>query len=275
MTTYHQLRTQITTALRAVADLGEAAAEARAWMEQGLGVQGHWLAVHGAQAAPEADLRRVEAWLARRMKGEPLAQILGWAPFCGRRFRVTRHVMIPRPHSEAAARFALRWGQELGVTSCVDVGTGCGNLAITLALESTWEIWGTELSPSALKVARANARVLGAKVTLHEGSLLEPLDKAPELVVANLPYVDPSHLPDMDAELAFEPQVALVSPGTGIDLNRRLLQEAHLKGARACLLEHGPGQGADLLQAAKDSGWAHGEVSPDALGHDHLLRVWR
>lgn len=274
MPTFHQLRTRIAATLRAVADPGEAAAEARTWMEQGLGVQGYWLAVHGAAAVPEADVRRVEGWLVRRMKGEPLAQILGWAPFCGRRFRVTRHVMIPRPHSEAAARLALRWGRELGITSCVDVGTGCGNLAITLALDSPWRVAATELSPRALAVARGNARAMGTAVRFHEGSLLEPLYGAPGLVVANLPYVDPIHVPDMAGDLAYEPEMALVSPGSGTSLNVQVLRQARAKGARACLLEHGPGQGATLLEHARGAGWGHAHIVPDHLGHDHLLQVW-
>ncbi len=273
MTTWHQLRTWLAQRLGEHLDPGEAAAEARMWLAQGLGRDGAWLASHGREPVSVEELRRVECWMQRRAHGEPLPQILGWAPFCGRRFRVTRDVMIPRPHSESAARAALRWGQELEVDEVVDVGTGCGNLAITLALDSGWRIRATEVSPAALSVARANARALGAAVDFHLGSLLEPLAQVTGLVVANLPYVDPVNLPDLVRDLAFEPEVALVSPEAGTFLNRALLAQARAKGARACLLEHGPGQGAELAEAAREAGWDRVRVLPDALGHDHLLQA--
>ena len=272
---YLLLRARLVRELGRFLAPAEAAQEARMWLELGLGMPRHELARRGTEVVPAAHLRRVRGWMRRREQGEPFLQMLGWAPFCGRRFRITPEVMIPRSHSEAAARAALAWGRELGVRACVDVGTGCGNLAVTLALESPWRLAATELSPAALRVARANARALGARVAFAQGSLLEPLREPLDFVVANLPYVDPSRACGIADALAFEPPVALVSPGSGTDLNARLLEQAWGKGARACLLEHGPGQGAALAEAARKAGWPELRVAQDSLGEDHLLHVWR
>lgn len=273
--TWNLLRQRIVRVLKEHMDPGEAAQEARLLLEWGMGRDAAWLAQHGTECVSEPEQRTAERLLARRAAGEPLPMSLGWAPFLGRRFKVNRHVMIPRAHSEAAARAALVWAQEAGFADCVDVGTGCGNLAISLALARDWMVAATELSPEALKVARHNVRDLGAVVTFRLGSLLEPLEKAPALVVANLPYVDPGQKPELADALAHEPEIALVSPGEGTALNCALLHQSIAKGARACLLEHGHGQGASLSEAARVAGWPQVRIAQDSLGQDHLLYAWR
>lgn len=275
METYHQLRLTLRSILQEGLDPVESAAALRALFQDGLGLDAAELARQGHEPVAGRIAQQAREWARRLAAGEPLPMILGWAPFAGRRFAVNRHVMIPRPHSERALREALAWGRERGIRTCVDVGTGCGNLAISLALETDWHVAATECSTAALAVARRNARALGANVTFLLGSLLEPLPDVPDLVVANLPYVDPGQRPILDRDLAHEPEVALVSPERGTALNEAFIQQAWNRGIPAALLELGPGQGHALLQAARQTGWTHARRVQDALGEDHLLFLER
>lgn len=270
------LRQRLTAELGGFLEPEEARAEAGAWLEEGFGKSRAWLAANGGEAVPFAAQAQAAAWLKRRATGVPWQQILGWTPFRGRRFRVTRDTLIPRPESELAVEEALALGRRLDTARLVDVGTGSGIIAISLALEGPWPIAAVELSLGALQVAKANAEALGARVAFHEGSLLDPLPEAffadgRTLVVANLPYVDPADAPSLQRELAFEPQMALFSPGAGLDLNRALIRQARVRNACGIVLELGAGQGAELAACAEAEGWRQARIVQDWAGHDRVL----
>jgi release factor glutamine methyltransferase len=211
----------------------------------------------------------------RRREGEPWAYILGWTTFAGERFAVRPGVLIPRPETELALDRALALGTELSVSRACDIGTGSGILAICLAKRTAWTVDAVDMSPDALEVARLNARNLEAEVSFHQGDLLAPLPDPLELVVANLPYVDPADAPGRQRELAFEPAGALYAEDRGLALNTRLLEDAFRRQARACVLELGAGQGAELAARAAALGWAATEVIPDPAGHDRVLAARR
>ena len=153
----------------------------------------------------------------------------------------------------------------------MDVGTGSGIIAISLALETAWAVSATEVSPGALAVARENAEALGAAVAFHSGSLLEPLPDPLGLVVANLPYVDPADRPHLQRELGFEPPSALFAPDRGLQLSTDLLGQARTRQAAACLLEIGAGQGGELCRRALGLGWGKAMVHQDLARHDRVL----
>lgn len=270
------LRQRLAADLASFLEADEARAEASLWLEEGLGKPRTWIAAHGSESVPFDAQAKVAAWLKRRGTGEPWQHIVGWTPFRGRRFRVTRDTLIPRPESELAVDEALALGRKLDAARVVDIGTGSGILAISLALESVWPLSAVDLSPAALKVAQENAEALGAKVTFFEGSLLDPLPGAffedgRALVVANLPYVDPADEPDLQRELTFEPAMALFAPGHGLDLNKALIRDARLRGACGIVLELGAGQGPDLAAFAEENDWQAVRIVQDWHGHDRVL----
>lgn len=271
MPTYQQLRLDLAAALTRLLDPREAAAESVRIFEEGLGRSRAWLAAHGDEDAPEAVQRQVEAWLERRRLGEPWAYLLGWTLWRGRRFEVRPTTLIPRPETELVLEAALEVGRHLHVRRCVDVGTGSGILAITLALETAWEVSATDLSPEALEVARTNAATLGAKVAFHAGHLLDPLPGPPGLVVSNPPYVDEADRPTLQPELSFEPSMALFAPERGLALSTELLAEARRREALGCVLEIGAGQGAELVGRARAAGWKRASCHQDLAGHDRVL----
>lgn len=276
MSTWSGLRQTLASTLTAFLDAEEARAEAVLWLEEGLGKSRAWIMANGSEAVPFAAQAQVAAWLKRREIGEPWQLILGWTRFRGRRFRVTRDTLIPRPETELAVEESLKLGRKCGVKRVVDIGTGSGIIAISLALESPWPLSAVELSPGALKIARANAEGLGARVDFHEGSLLDPLPEAffadgRALVVANLPYVDPADAAGLQRELDFEPASALFAADHGLALNKQLLRDARTRGACGIVLELGTGQGDELAAFAIACGWQTPRVVKDWHGHDRVL----
>jgi release factor glutamine methyltransferase len=271
MTAHRQFVRDLADALAGFLDPAEARAEAHRWLEEGFDRNRAWLAAHGEEPVPAADLDRAAEWLRRRAQGEPWAYILGWAWFRGRRFRVTRDTLIPRPETELVLEAALELGRRLKVRHATDVGTGTGILGICMALETDWEVVATDLSGPALAVARANADALGARLRFLEGDLLAPVPDPAGLVVANPPYVDPADRPGLQRELEHEPAQALYADDRGLAVAAELLRQARRRSASACVLEIGAGQGAELADRARATGWKRVRVHRDLAGHDRVL----
>ena len=202
----------------------------------------------------------LESLVVRREAGEPLAYLLGRAGFYGRDFAVTPAVLIPRPETEGLVELALKTLSGMDNPAILDLGTGSGVIAVTLALESPGaHVVAVDLSPEALVVAADNAATLGALVDFRAGDWYAPLaGERFDLVVANPPYIefDDPHL-DRDG-LPFEPQGALtdgMAGGDGLAAVRAVVRGAptHLRPGGWLWFEHGHDQGAacrNLLWAA-------------------------
>ncbi|MBS1190338.1 MAG: [protein release factor]-glutamine N5-methyltransferase [Rhodocyclaceae bacterium] len=201
----------------------------------------------------------LESLVTRRAEGEPLAYLLESAEFYGRSFTVSPAVLIPRPETEELVALALDRLAGIPAPRVLDLGTGSGIIAITLALEKpAARVTAVDISPAALEVARGNAERLGARVDFRPGSWFGPVaGERFDLVVSNPPYVaqgDP-HL-EMNG-LPFEPRGALtdgVAQGDGLAYIRAIVAGApdHLAPGGWLLFEHGYDQGEksrNLLQA--------------------------
>lgn len=274
MVKYAEFRRQIRERLSAVMEEREAHAEASRFFEDGLGKTSAWMLAHGDDDVPADEVSRIQEWLSKRERGEPLAYILGWTRWRGRRFEVGPEVLIPRPETELLLEAALVFAKRLNATRVVDVGTGSGILAITLALESDLQVNAIDICPGALSVAKRNAEVLGASVAFHQGHLLDGFPNPLDLVVSNPPYIDPVDAPTLQRELSYEPSLALYAPEMGLALATELLYCTHRRSAKACLMEIGSGQGDILAERARAAGWAHVEVEKDWAGHDRVLKAW-
>ena len=161
------------------------------------------------------------AWVERRVAGEPLAYLVGEAEFRGRVFQVSPAVLIPRPETEVLIDLALEKLSDQAAPRVIDLGTGSGIVAISLALECpAASVVAVELSKAAIFVATNNAGRLGAHVEFREGDWFVPLaGEHFDLIVSNPPYVadgDP-HL-SLNG-LPFEPQMALTDGADGLKLH--------------------------------------------------------
>ena len=182
-------------------------------LAEALNLRREQLIAGSEQTVPDEAARRIERDLARRVMGEPLEYILGHTEFWGRRIEVSPAVLIPRPETELIVELAL--ADASPPRSVVDVGTGSGALAITLAVELESRVVAIDASAEALEVAARNAARHRAPVSLLRGDGLAPFaDRSFDLIVANPPYVDPGERDDLPIEVRdHEPAAALFSPG--------------------------------------------------------------
>jgi release factor glutamine methyltransferase len=212
--------------------------------------------------------------LARRLTGEPMAYLLGEREFFGRTFRVTPDVLIPRPDTEVAAEAALARIAGLKAPRVLDMGTGSGVLAITIARERPdAEVWATDISPGALMVAEDNARALQADnirflVSDWYGDL--PVGLCFHLIVSNPPYIakgDP-HL--VEGDLRFEPIDALTDHDDGLSDLAAIVSGAAMRLLPGgwLLMEHGYDQGEPTRALLAEAGFAEVFTARDLAGHE-------
>lgn len=269
-------------ALLAAAPHAPSAREAHLLLGHVLGLSEARLIARDREAVPPPAERRFRELLARRLRGEPVAYLTGEREFYGRSFRVDRRVLVPRPETEHLVEAALDAAGDLGVPAgarVLDVGVGSGAIAVTLALERPrWRLVGTDLSPGALALARANARRLGAgrccfvACDLASAVRLEAFD----LLVSNPPYVPIEEEAALSPEVRdFEPGGALFSPGgdtgagaaPGTGIASRLLGQARALPRRAAvILEIGHGQLDSVRALADRHGWRLARAIPDYAG---------
>lgn len=175
------------------------------------------LILNHQQLIPNASRLRFKKWVERRAKGEPLQYVAAVAGFYGRDFFVNKNVLIPRPETEVLVENSLRIGDALSASSkleklrVADIGTGSGAIGLTLALERPqWRVSAGDVSGAALRVAKKNAKALGAGLEFRKGSLLKPWHGEDlDLIVANLPYVDPKRDSVEKQVRDWEPHLAL------------------------------------------------------------------
>lgn len=210
-----------------------------------------WVIAHDDAVLTPAQIRAMRSAFLRRRRGEPLAYILESREFCGRLFRVTRDVLIPRPATEGLVEFAaeiLRSGKKafavrpldsgiVGVAwiwkrpgSCAiaDIGTGSGCIAVTMEkLFPRRRIIATDISAQALNVAKRNASLLEARVAFRRGRSLRPFaaERKPFVVISNPPYIPLTMRLQKDVE-EFEPRIALRGGKKGTDVIEEIMEQA-------------------------------------------------
>ncbi len=211
----------------------------------------------------------------RRLTHEPTAYIIGHREFYGLDFHVNPSVLIPRPESELLVEKTLSLAQSRNMSTVADIGTGCGAIAISLALNlPQTKIYATDISASALEVTLINCQKHGVVNRIHllRGDMFDSLPEPVDLIVANLPYVKES---EIDAD-GFEPTLALSGGTDGLKKIHQLCQQVNnkLHSTGYLLLEIGQGQeGAviTLLRGLFPS--AEIEVESDLSGIDRVVSL--
>lgn len=230
-----------------------------------------WVLAH-----PEAVIEheRLENLLVRREGREPLAYIIGFREFYGRRFEVSPAVLIPRQETETLVETCLRLAPEEQELLVLDIGTGSGCIAITLKLERPdWKVWSSDTSLDALALAQRNARKLGAdSVQFVQSDLFGSFDRPEfDLIVSNPPYVaeGESLMPEVGAH---EPREALFAGPTGVEVYARMAAEApdHLNSRGRLIVEIGMGQEIKVQALFEEAGWRLIESIKDLSG---IVRV--
>ena len=229
------------------------------------------LIAHDEDALTEDEIMRFDMLVALRAAGTPVPYLPGSQEFYGRHFHVTDAVLIPRPDTEVLVEQTLLVAP--AAPRIIDLGTGSGCIAATLALEIPGsKVTATDASADALEIARENARALGAAIDFREGFWWDAVEpgEAWDLIVSNPPYIRPDdeHLKSLECE----PLGALTDGIDGLECYRAIINGAmaHLAPGGWILFEHGYDQGADVSQMLLDSGFAAVRTRKDYGGNDRV-----
>ena len=270
--------------LTGVYPVTEAQAVVRMLLEELAGLSLADLYAGGIDRLDDAQRQQIERAMARLEEGEPIQYVLGRACFCGRSFAVAPGVLIPRPETEELCRLIIDTHPSESL-NILDIGTGSGCIAITLALEMPdAEVEAVDISPEALAIAEANAARLGAKVSFHQYDILSedspPLGRgrgwvAPsvpkyDIIVSNPPYICERERADMERNvLDYEPHTALFVPDDDPLLFYRTIGQKALTmlapGGILCF-EINPLYCDQLIELLRSQGYGEVEAVSDSFG---------
>ena len=266
----------------------ESADQESFWLiEHALGLSSIRQVVDRDRLVSEHDVATLIGMIARRTAREPLQYILGTQEFCGLEFEVNRTVLIPRPETELLVRETVRRVTGVPRPTLIDVGTGSGCLAVTLARSiPEGRVLAIDLSAPVLETAKRNAQrhAVESSITWLEGDLLAPLtglglEGVVTAIVSNPPYIRESDWSGLQPEVSrYEPRTALVAGPEGTELHERLLNEVipYLAPGGFLVIELGLGQ-SSAVQACARSKPTYGSVDivRDEAGIDRVLIAGR
>ena len=250
--------------------------DARLLLQHVLKCDHAWLISHRDDTASDAQIAAFRRLLARRTAGEPVAYLLGEREFYSRSFQVRPGVLIPRPETELLVELALARMPPASSGKLLDLGTGSGIVAVTLALERPgWQVEALDISADALAVAQDNARQLGAgNLRLRRSDWYSALaaDEAFQLIVSNPPYIRANDEHLAQGDLRFEPPGALTDFADGLSCIRQIIAGCtqHLLPQGWLLFEHGYDQAQDCRQLLLQAGFEQVASVADLAGIERV-----
>jgi release factor glutamine methyltransferase len=238
-----------------------------------LNVSRTWLFTWPDKALDGATLTAFNALIEERKSGTPIAYITGYRDFWSLRLKVTPDTLIPRADTELLVETALTLKNVEKPCDVIDLGTGTGAIALSLANECpSWRITATDINPKTLAVAKENATTLELAVSFKDSAWFDAINDRYDLVISNPPYIesDDPHL--QQGDLRYEPAGALASGRDGLDDIRLLVQQAlkHLKKDGYLLLEHGYQQAEAVRSLMAKAGYIDIETHQDIEDRDRV-----
>ena len=242
-----------------------------------------WLLAHIKDDFDDQALLHYEQIIDRRAGREPLQYITGNQEFWGLPFKVTADVLIPRPETEFVVEAALKAVSREALPIIIDVCTGSGCIAISLAKELlNAQVFATDRSGQALGIARENARMnqVTDRIRFLAGDLFAPVEELDlhgkiDVIAANPPYIRASDLPALQPEVRdFEPEMALIAGPEGTEIGEAIIQQApaFLKQNGTLIMEMGMGQSAAFSAVVKDTGaYRTLEIVKDLAGIERVI----
>ncbi len=233
-----------------------------------------YLYAHGSDQLTEVAWIHYGRYLNERLQGKPTQYITHRQEFFGRDFYVSERVLIPRPETEHLVEAAITWLSKHPQAQVLDVGTGSGAIAVTLALETSRPILASDISIPALEIAKRNCNTHAANVFLFASDLLEAVRPGSiNLLVSNPPYVPGADAANMQTEVRnWEPHIALFAGNSGFEIYERLIDGASvvLKAGGRLLMELGY-QSLTTVREMLSPGWHDIEVISDLAGWPRVI----
>ncbi len=267
-------------------EAGEAKAVVRWLLDVRFGLSMADILCDKVSELPQAAQAELEAMMARLADGEPVQYVVGLADFCGRQFRVAPGVLIPRPETAELCQWVLEGRDERGEArgyTLLDIGTGSGCIAITLAAEMPQaEVTGWDISEVALGIARENAERLGVDVSFEQRDILDSSRSTLhaslyDIIVSNPPYIEPREREGMERNvLDYEPHIALFAPeGNPILFYQRIADLAvrALKPGGSLYFELNPLTASSVGNYLTQIGFSRIEIRQDAFGKNRMLKA--
>ena len=266
------------------AGIADASVETELLLGHVLGMSKTQLYIKPEKVLTSTEIKNLCHLVQRRLDHEPTAYILGHCEFYGVDFCIDHHTFIPRPETELLVEKAVDLAHRIyhpgKQITIADVGTGCGAIAISIALALPQaKIYATDISASALRLAEINCHrhAVDSQVELLQGNLLEPLPQPVDMIVANLPYIRSCEFRDLSQEIVnFEPTIALAGGEDGLDKIQQMLEQmaTKLNYGAYFLLEIGQGQGEMLTSLIKNYfPQASIELFSDLSGIERMVKV--
>lgn len=257
--------------------------DAQTLLAEAIGRDRTYLIINFNRELSEEELAKFRRLIERRASGEPLQYIVGRQEFFGLEFEVNPSVLIPRPETELIIEEAIRLAHDLPAPKIVDVGTGSGCIAVTLARElSRSRVIASDVSLDALAVAKRNATRNGveARIDFVATDLLEALAEAPfaDFIISNPPYVSEKEMTTLQREVRdWEPRIALTDFGDGLSFYRRLLKDSasRLAPGGYFLCEMGYSQSGAIMEMVDENLWEDARLLDDLQGIPRILTVKR
>lgn len=253
--------------------------DARLLLEHVLQANHSFLIAHSDDILTDSQADQYRQLIRRAKEKEPIPYLTGTAAFYGYDFQVGPAVLIPRPETEQLVEYALSWAKLKERPQIVDVGTGSGCIAVSLADHLPLSmVSAIDISVDALAVARLNAkRLVPDRIHFYEGNLLEPIRFQVDLIVANLPYIASHEWTLVDDGVKwYEPLVALEGGSDGLDLIGEMLQQSssRLRAGGAIIMEVGFQQGKAVERLARlHFPYAEVAVIADYAERDRIVTI--
>lgn len=206
----------------------------------------------------------------------PIQQILGYAYFMGDNFKVSKDTLIPRDETEILARKAIDVINKNNLKSALDIGTGTGILACTIAKYTLSKSTALDVSDNALKIAEENIKNLdlSEKVKTLKSNLFEKVSEKYDLIVSNPPYIPLSEKATIQKEVTFDPDLALYTKDEkGLEFYEKISKNAknYLNQNGYLLFEMGLGQSEDIKQTLEQEGYKNIQIEKDLAGIDRVI----
>ena len=249
-----------------------AARDARLLVAAACDIKPDRLTLEANSDVTEAMIEMAQHYTKARLSHEPVSRILGRRLFWGRWFDITPDVLDPRGDTETLIALAL----EKPFETALDLGSGSGCIAITIATETSADVVATDISQAALNVAQHNASIHEAQITFQHSDWFDRVEGRFDLIVSNPPYISETEMSDLDPDVAlFDPHIALTPGGDGLLPYREIAGQAqkYLTDRGRILVEIGHMQARDVMGFFEDAGFAQVTCHRDLNGKDRVIEA--